>query len=507
VWRERERARLTVQPPDVLLLLLVVYVVRDEEGQARVDAALLEVLLEQDLEVLVEVAEGRARVQGAPLPVLLGSLGVGQVGLGEVVQVLDDKVTVLSGRLNGERTLARALNVDADAGGETLAGVLVVLVVKLLAVSGGVAVVGHADVAILGMAVRGSTLGVGAARLEVHVGVVVGGLVLRELVGHVVVEVGRGEGDADLLVAKGAREDDLLGTCNILKLGRLAMAARACEQAWTYLERAVLKVLLDVGRQVIALLQVGLHGHLALELGDQLLVGRTLLAAGSREGESGRQAGDGVRPGGLDSNGGAEQRGLGAHRLGRVAGGGARGSAGEGAQGQHCGGDCGWVDDDGEDYGGRRWNGARLLPGPSSAPRARALMSASWHHPVTAWEASRRDRRRIIRGIPVTDCDVWSCTHAPTRPSSARHGDHDNGEEKGRRRRRCMCFQFLINMDSRVPCAPSSQAQLLEPLRYVMLPRSLPLLEAFADSPSQQSHIPPSVRRPCNCSPSPKHIY
>jgi hypothetical protein len=444
VWRERERARLTVQPPDVLLLLLVVYVVRDEEGQARVDAALLEVLLEQDLEVLVEVAEGRARVQGAPLPVLLGSLGVGQVGLGEVVQVLDDKVTVLSGRLNGERTLARALNVDADAGGETLAGVLVVLVVKLLAVSGGVAVVGHADVAILGMAVRGSTLGVGAARLEVHVGVVVGGLVLRELVGHVVVEVGRGEGDADLLVAKGAREDDLLGTCNILKLGRLAMAARACEQAWTYLERAVLKVLLDVGRQVIALLQVGLHGHLALELGDQLLVGRTLLAAGSREGESGRQAGDGVRPGGLDSNGGAEQRGLGAHRLGRVAGGGARGSAGEGAQGQHCGGDCGWVDDDGEVNGGRavmEWSltfaGPKLSSGGSR-------VDVSVLAPPSDCMRGGAPRSAANNSRDSCDCNGDDQTRPDqTRPSAARHGDHDNGEEKGRRRRRRVCFQFL----------------------------------------------------------------
>ena len=331
----------------------MVYVVRDEKGQAGVDATLLEVLLEQNLEVLVEVVEGRAGVQGASLPVLLGGFGVCKVGLGEVVKVLDDKVAVLGCRLNGECTLSSALNVNADAGREALVG-LVELVVKLLAVSGGVAVVGHADVAVLSTAVRGGALGVGTARLDVHVSVVVGGVVLGKLVRHVVVEVGRGEGNTDLLVAKGARQDDLLGACYILNLGELVRIPWACGVVETYLEGAVLKVFLDVGRQVLTLLQIGLHGHLALELGDKLLVGGAFLTAGSREGEGGRQAGDGVRPGGLDSGGGAEQRGLGAHRLGRVAGGGARGGAGEGAQGQHCGGDCGLlVDDDGGGNGGR----------------------------------------------------------------------------------------------------------------------------------------------------------
>src|SRR5690242_15860698 len=109
-----------VQPPDVLLLLLVVDVVGDEKSKAGVDAALLEVLLEQDLEVLVKVVEGRAGVQRPPRPVLLGGLGVRKLGVGEVVQVLDDEVAVLSGGLDSERALARALNADAGMGGEAL---------------------------------------------------------------------------------------------------------------------------------------------------------------------------------------------------------------------------------------------------------------------------------------------------------------------------------------------------------------------------------------------------
>ena len=42
--------------------------------------------------------------------------------------------------------------------------------------------------------------------------------------------------------------------------------------AMTYLEGAVLEVLLDVGREIIILLHVLLHGDLALKLCDELLI-------------------------------------------------------------------------------------------------------------------------------------------------------------------------------------------------------------------------------------------
>lgn len=54
------RGRLTVEPPDVLLLLFVVNVVGDEKSKAGVDTTLLEVLLKKDLEIFVQVVERRA---------------------------------------------------------------------------------------------------------------------------------------------------------------------------------------------------------------------------------------------------------------------------------------------------------------------------------------------------------------------------------------------------------------------------------------------------------------
>ena len=51
---------LTVEPPNVLLLLLVVYVIRDEERKASVDSTLLKVLFKENLKVLVKVVERRA---------------------------------------------------------------------------------------------------------------------------------------------------------------------------------------------------------------------------------------------------------------------------------------------------------------------------------------------------------------------------------------------------------------------------------------------------------------
>ena len=209
-----------VQPPDVLLLLLVVNVVGDEERQAGVDAALLEVLLEEDLEVLVEVVEGGTGVQSPPRPVLLGGLGVGELGIGEVVQVLDQEVAVLGGGLDGESTLAGALDADACVSGEALLKIALalVLVIKLLAVLGG-----DTDVAVLGGALGDSALGVGATRLDLHVGIVVHGLVLDTVLRvDVVVKVGGGEGNADLLVAEGAGQNDFLVAGLVLNLSKVS---------------------------------------------------------------------------------------------------------------------------------------------------------------------------------------------------------------------------------------------------------------------------------------------
>ena len=57
------RGKLTVEPPDILLLLLIVNVVWDEKSEASVDTTLLEVLLKKDLEVFVQVVERRALLE------------------------------------------------------------------------------------------------------------------------------------------------------------------------------------------------------------------------------------------------------------------------------------------------------------------------------------------------------------------------------------------------------------------------------------------------------------
>jgi hypothetical protein len=57
------RGKLTVEPPDILLLLLIVNVVGDEKSEASVDTTLLEVLLKKDLEVFVQVVERRALLE------------------------------------------------------------------------------------------------------------------------------------------------------------------------------------------------------------------------------------------------------------------------------------------------------------------------------------------------------------------------------------------------------------------------------------------------------------
>lgn len=265
---------LTVQPPDVLLLLLVVNVVGDEEGEARVDAPLLEVLLEQDLQVLVEVVEGRAGVERPPRPVLLGGGGVGQVSGWEVVEVLDEEVAVLGRGFDGQRALAGPLDADAGASGEALlAGLVVVVVLEFLAVGGRNAVLGrHAHVAVGRLALIDGALGVGPTRLHVHVGVVKGAVLGHVLTGHVVVEVCGGESQANLLVVEGTRQDDFLVAGRVLQLEAVSgLAMVASVGGIACLERAVLEVFLDVGRQVVVLLHVLLHGDLALQLRDQLI--------------------------------------------------------------------------------------------------------------------------------------------------------------------------------------------------------------------------------------------
>ena len=200
----------------------MVDVVRDKEGQTGVDATLLKVLLEEDLEVLIKIVEGRPSVECPPCPVLLSSLRVGEFSVREVVEVLNQKVTVLSSSLNSKSALAGALNANAGVSGEALLALHIILVVilKLLAVGRRNAIFrGNTNVAVLGVTLVDGTLGVGTTRLDIHVSVIIHGMVLeRVLRVDVVVKVGSSKGDANLLIAESAGQDDFLVTGLILEL-------------------------------------------------------------------------------------------------------------------------------------------------------------------------------------------------------------------------------------------------------------------------------------------------
>jgi hypothetical protein len=101
-----------------------------------------------------------------------------------------------------------------------LLAVILVVILELLTVGRSDAVLGsYANVSVLCPALVDGALGVGTARLYVHVGIVVHGMVLSKILfGLVVVEVGGGEGDSDLLVVERAGQDDFLVAGLVLNL-------------------------------------------------------------------------------------------------------------------------------------------------------------------------------------------------------------------------------------------------------------------------------------------------
>jgi hypothetical protein len=121
----------TLQPADVLLLLLDGDIVRNHSGKLGVDAAVLNVTVPEALEVLIKVLKGRAGVEALAIPVLLGGLGLGELGLGEVRDFLDLEHTVLDDGLDEESTVVGLLNGDVDTGREAGVGVVHFLVTLL----------------------------------------------------------------------------------------------------------------------------------------------------------------------------------------------------------------------------------------------------------------------------------------------------------------------------------------------------------------------------------------
>lgn len=124
-----------------------------------------------------------------------------------------------------------------------------------------------------------------------------------------------------------------------------------------YLEGAVVKVLPDVGGQILVLLHVLLHGDFVLELSHKLFIDcdvvnrvnvwksiishttAILLSPDRGNVERGCEAWGRSSPCGLESGGRSQERALGANGPGRKASRGARCGPGEISEGEH---DCGW---------------------------------------------------------------------------------------------------------------------------------------------------------------------
>lgn len=176
----------TLEPANVLLLLLNLDVVGDHVGKLSVDAPLVEVALEEGLQVLIEVLEGRTSVHALSGPVLLGSLSVGQVGLVEVGDLLNLEQAVLSNSLDQEGAVAGLLNGDVDTGREARLKVAVQFI--SLAVSGSDTVFG-----VLRDVARAALVD-GLVATEVHL---IESSVIEVLLLAQVLKVGDGEGEAD----------------------------------------------------------------------------------------------------------------------------------------------------------------------------------------------------------------------------------------------------------------------------------------------------------------------
>lgn len=128
---ERHRLELTLEPADIFLLFLDLDIVRNDVGELSVDASFLEVSLNVALQVLIEVLERRTGIQALSSPVLLGGLGMGQVGLVEVGDLLDLENTILSNSLDQQSTGSGLLNSHVDTGREAGLQVTVQVVIQL----------------------------------------------------------------------------------------------------------------------------------------------------------------------------------------------------------------------------------------------------------------------------------------------------------------------------------------------------------------------------------------
>ena len=104
-----------VEEAQVLALLLEVEVLGHKDGQGLGDAALLQVAVQKNLQVLVQAAKGGAGVDALGGVGGLGRGLAGHRGVLVVVQVVDNERALLRGGLDIQGALARLLNDNRQA--------------------------------------------------------------------------------------------------------------------------------------------------------------------------------------------------------------------------------------------------------------------------------------------------------------------------------------------------------------------------------------------------------
>ncbi len=121
-----------LQPPQVLLLLLHVYVIRYEQSQRSVDTPLIQISFQKHLKILIKVAEWWSNIQVLSLVDLLCSLAVCMRCIGVVENVVNDDHSFLDNSFDCESSLSCLLDNDVQSCWERLLLLLFALAFLLL---------------------------------------------------------------------------------------------------------------------------------------------------------------------------------------------------------------------------------------------------------------------------------------------------------------------------------------------------------------------------------------
>lgn len=115
------------QPANILLLFLDIDVVGDEQCQGGVDAARVQILLEEALHLLIELLERRAGVDVVGRVAEQIGYRRSWSGLGKVSDAVDGEAAVIGDEVDAQCAFAGALDEDIDVRGVCLLAVIIVV--------------------------------------------------------------------------------------------------------------------------------------------------------------------------------------------------------------------------------------------------------------------------------------------------------------------------------------------------------------------------------------------